>query len=125
MQSNRNTSVISLLVRRNRASKGKQDHSKRLFEGEIMRSIAQVRAVPVLLLKRRVLELEIPTSFRVSFSLVPFFWTSKRKILAVGAVNIVENNMRKCPWGAATDGLVINNLFSLSFCNYFFCIYYI
>jgi hypothetical protein len=49
-----------------------------------MRSIARVRAAPILLLKRRELELEIPTSIRVSFSLVPFFWTSKRKILAVG-----------------------------------------
>ena len=68
-----------------------------------MRSIARVRAAPILFLKRRVLELEIPMSLRVSFSLVPFFWTSKRKILSVGAVNIVENNMRKCPWGAAPD----------------------
>ena len=49
-----------------------------------MRSIARVRAAPVLLLKRRVLGLKIPTSFWVSFSLVPFFWTSKRKVLAVG-----------------------------------------
>ena len=50
----------------------------------------------------RVLELEIPTSFRVSFSLVPFFWTSKRKIPATGALNKV----RKCPWGAATGSAV-------------------
>ena len=62
-----------------------------------MRSIARVRAAPVLLLKRRVLGLKIPTSFWVSFSLVPFFWTSKRKIPATGQPPVRLSGRNRTP----------------------------